>query len=813
MNQVIREKFVSVVGNTVVDETQCQVSNVQGLSLLGNKSLRVTDHPAFYLYDGGGFLENELALELTKDIPTHVSVYCKWVKATTLTEQLLNSSGSEDTEKHLEIVIFIRFTPEKTAKALLLHQHKALDNPFLSKIWHWAASISRTQHAELFVPVGLSYCWQQHSQHSRNVQPTTQVETDTNKAAYLWVKLGRIGVDFSDVVDVFATAEWSLSTVKVEAYGDSQLTIEGSHVIQGDQEKLSGGNSGGKNADKSVAKSGNKNTVFIVDLVSAQKRDEFLHAVLALAGGGFKSAAEASQAAKKAPRGLDIDVEGPRFGGVERFQAEILTEGFNIQLNGQTIVHFDFKHDDFRISGTVERLMMFTPEVGPLSISFGVGERARVEALLATPAVIKAAEKTVREGPYPVLIAPGHRVDEKLHSVNLKVALIRVDTHFLSIHSTKSHSTEGDQSFSLKQIQSIKPVFQDHSRLELSVKAKDNTAFSLFSTVPILESLHVQIRQHVLASSSEEHLALYLKSSLGLEEGYFLDAIFGPCYHLHGSLISNQWLSSGAANLDTLLTIDMNSEAAMNEDALQKAWILAKGLEALRLHFDRVIHRLPITVRVSEAQLLEPSSAMNHAQLKKQEIQLRQIFMANLGRIQSEITQLSMMAARMSDYDPGNVKEDYGASAMALGASMLINPVFLIGAAQNAWQQHSSGELKRESMTEQAQHLMERLCTGWNQFVHELIPMVSYSLIEALYPHRLKSIAQLGLRVSEQKVVDIKQQHYLNVCGRLARLDVRRHYPVVPLASYTTTPLTRAALVEHIKRRREKLGQEHLPIF
>jgi hypothetical protein len=146
---------------------------------------------------------------------------------------------------------------------------------------------------------------------------------------------------------------------------------------------------------------------------------------------------------------------------------------------------------------------------------------------------------------------------------------------------------------------------------------------------------------------------------------------------------------------------------------------------------------------------------------------------------------------------------------LSLGVGAFINPAFLIGAAGQAYSQHSAGEKQRAQMTDQAQRSLRALALRWNGVVAELLPMLSYSLTEALFPHRVATARELAASLAAGDEA-ARATGLRRVARRLARLDVRRRYPVVPLDAApdagAAAPLTRGDLVAHIKRAREPLG-------
>lgn len=777
MDAETRKKFASIKGKVLVDSSELIVSG-QGVSVLGAKSLLITDHPAAYFHDSGGLMiqENQQSLEST--FQKRAAIHFKRLS---------------ETENQIEIRIFLELNKAQVAEARTNPKNEKRAAALPKLLWDFGRAVARTRDAELFIPVTLPFDW---------LVGTTTLDTGQQESdgVYLYAKDRTIRAHLCRAAASGATAVWSFETVTLRAEDEADLRIEGETSWRG------------RPVDKAV-------TGVRVAFPDREERDEFLAAAIALVTGTAKTGEEASREAQKAIQRLNIDkaqpnaggilrciidVEGPRFGGTRRLEATLFDKRMECRLNGDSVMRIDYDNPALRVSATPEHLVMYERDLGAIGIRLGDVEDTWVAELLSKEGVIAAAKRAVQGGPYPVL-SPQDSSAGDSSCKDFRAAVATVEERALSIVST-----DGDRRIPIDHVKMLKPDFSRDVRLEIGFR-KTDTPMRISASVPILEALQTEIRAKSLASAPVDRLPAYLKAATSLEEEYFLDVIFGPCLHLHAALLSEEWNARGIADLEGRIDFaDLETDAAQVE-ADRLATLFAGGIAELQRHFDRVAQLLPAFVRHSDEQLLLGATP---EWLKQQESELRRILGTTLARASMEVGALATQAGRISDIDPDRVKESFGTTALAIGAGVMINPIFLVGAAQQAFQQHSTTEQRRADLSGQALGILRQLADRWNSFVHELIPMLSYSLTEGLYPHRVMTAARLGSAMTNEKFDDdARQVGFRRVAQRLARLDVRRRYPAaslpLPGGRDGRGPLTRGELVDRLRSGRDMLATDY----
>jgi hypothetical protein len=436
-----------------------------------------------------------------------------------------------------------------------------------------------------------------------------------------------------------------------------------------------------------------------------------------------------------------------------------------------TLTRFDLTDSRLRMAGSAQRFVIFDPEHGPVVVesdseAFG----ARVAA---HPGVRTAAERTLAGGPYPAELADRGPVACAVAAGTLRVKGPGAD---LRVPLARIHSVE---------------CVADEARASLRVVAPDGDV-TVIGQLELVRALHTDIAAGNYATEDPRHLPDMLRAAAGLEDDYFLYTIFGPFYELHAALLGDATAGGLAARVEL---------PADDEGRLRTAAALSEGLDELRRHLDQVSSVLPAFIRHRDGLLLAPvtEGRPEPEWLKTQEARLRAAF-APAQRAAAETGALSAQVQRLMDLDPSALpKANYAGAAVALGAALL-NPVFLVSGATQAFNQYNQRAQRSALMSTQAASGWASALDRWNTLVSSTLPVLGYVLTENLFGPRWEAARRLAEELGRAAPA-ARGPAMGGVARRLAHLDVMRRYPAT-----SGIRLTRGEITHHLRVARDSVS-------
>jgi hypothetical protein len=471
----------------------------------------------------------------------------------------------------------------------------------------------------------------------------------------------------------------------------------------------------------------------------------------------------------KAPRGhmitAAVGLTGMDLDGDEA-ECVLGVDALDLQTRRQqrSLAHFDLTDRNLRVAGSVERFVIVDPAGDPLGIISGseqLGAR-----LLQHPALQAAAARTLAEGPFPVETADGKPVVATAQADALRITGRKVDTRL-------AYDVIGE----------LAPDVRG-PRTALRIGAGEH-GVTVEGQTELVQALHTRIKAAAVATATAPQVPDLLRAGLGLEEDYLLAAVFGPVYELHAALLGDP----DPAGL-TRPAVPPTTEA----DESRMTTVLTTGLTALRQHLDHVTHVLAPFLRSRDAELVAFVSATEPEWLKLSEARLRTALLP-VQRVSGEVGQLLAMAGRLPTEGDAPGRADYTAALTMGAAAALINPVFAVAGLTQAVSQRAAGSRRRSEVSTQTQRTWQALLAGWTVLVDELVPTVSYTMTENVWPVRYELTRQLGHALSGAGEPALRR-----LAQRLAVLDVSRRYPAVP-----TVGISRGAVADHIRGLRERI--------
>ncbi|SQD98002.1 conserved hypothetical protein [Parafrankia sp. Ea1.12] len=549
-------------------------------------------------------------------------------------------------------------------------------------------------------------------------EATPAVAAPRELTAYVVVRGGRLELRARGR----ALLDWPLNRIGVGPGGPSVAVVSGGAVLDGR---------------------------FLTGVVLHLVTPQVLHAFLTAAGTGTVRA-DASDApaaigtsAPVSARGLAGDAEVTRVDCVLDDTALELQEHHSARV----VARFDLFDSRLRVAGSAERFVVVDPEHGPVTVQSESAVFGR--RLLEHPALRAAAERTLADGPYPAELADGRPV---VCAVGPDALRVRGPGLELRLPFTALRAVEGTS---------------QEQRAGLRVATGD-AEVSIVGQLELVRAVHTDIVAGRHATAGPRAVPDMLRAAVGLEEDYFLYTIFGPFYELHAVLLGD----GTAAELGRAVPQPTDDEARARTAAT-----LAEGLVELQRHLDQVGSVLPAFVRHRDALLLEPvTGGAEPAWLKAQEGRLRAA-LTPVQRAAAETAQLAAQATRLLDLDPAALpRPNYTGTAVSLGVAALLNPVFLVSGATQAYSRYTQGEKQTAQLGAQSARGWATLLDRWNVLVSTTLPVLGYVLTENLFAPRWETARRMTSELRGAPV-HTREAVLRAVAYRLARLDVLRRYP------------------------------------
>jgi hypothetical protein len=723
-----------VRGQVVFDSGWSPVMELgsSGFSMVGSRSLLLTDHPAVYVHDTGGFGSAFVtALEPAADPGATFEL----TEASTRLVADVQLPGG----RSLRVATAPVLSPEVLGRLTNLRGRLLPDAAAASFVSPCAVSV--TPRYEETEPDG--------ADPPAVVTPGPAGPGATETTAYVVVKAGRLELRSRGKVVV----DWPANRVTAAPTGPASVEVRGGAVLEG--RFLTGA---------------------VLHLITPQVREAFL-AVVAAAGSGSGPAgtepAAVGTSAAVSVRGLGDGT------GVLRVDC-VLGESV-LELQGQdsaaVLASFDLTDPQLRVAGSAERFVVFHPGPGPVTVQSDSEVFGR--RLHAHPALQAAAERTLAHGPFPAELTDGKPVACAVTPDALRVKGPGVD---LTMPFPAIRTVEGEAA-------------APRARLRV---ATDRVEIGIVGQLELVQAVHTEVVAGNHATAPPQQLPDQLRAAVGLEEDYFLYTIFGPFYELHAALLGDV----GGDGLGAAV-----KPPDSDEQRAGTAVVLTEGLAELQRHLDQIGVVLPAFVRHRDAELLEPVTGREPAWLKAQEGQLR-LALAPVQRVAAETAGLAAQVSRLIDLDPASLpRPSYTGAAVTLGAAALLNPVFAIAGATQAYRQYSQGQERKAQLTAQSTRAWTVALDRWNTLVGTSIPLLGYLVTENVFGLRWEAARQIS-----QELRDIPAQHReaakRGVARRLARLDVLRRYP-----AGAGLRLRRGEIADHLKTARDAVPTPRLVNF
>ncbi|WP_066061327.1 hypothetical protein [Frankia sp. EI5c] len=580
-------------------------------------------------------------------------------------------------------------------------------------------------------------------------------------AAYVVVRGGRLELRSRGRTLV----DWPRNRIELSAAGPTAARLRGGAVLDGR---------------------------FITGAILHLVTPQVLHAFLTAAGTGPTPAPAPGQDADPATRPAAVGTSAPVSargvaGEPEVARLDCVLDDVNLELqevhSSRVVARFDLTDSRLRVAGSAERFVIFDPDQGPVTVqseSVVFGRR-----LHEHPAVRAAAELTLAAGPYPAELADGRPVACAVASDGMRVRGPGVDLllPFTEIHEIAGTSAAGTPAV---------------PRAQLRVAAVSGEV-TITGQLELVRAVHTDLVAGRNALADPRGVPDMLRAAAGLEEDYFLYTIFGPFYELHAVLLGD----GSAADLGSRVPLPTD-----DDERARAAATLAEGLVELQRHLDQVGSVLPAFVRHRDARLLEPlTGGREPAWLKAQESRLRAA-LAPAQRAAAETGQLAAQVSRLLDLDPAALpRPDYTSAAVSLGVAALLNPVFLVSGASQVYSRYTQGEKRTAAVGAQSARGWATVIDRWNTLVTSTLPVLGYVLTENLFASRWETARQLTLQLRGAPA-DSREAVLREVARRLARLDVLRRYP-----ANSGIRVGRGAIADHLRAARDAVSTPRFADF
>jgi hypothetical protein len=438
---------------------------------------------------------------------------------------------------------------------------------------------------------------------------------------------------------------------------------------------------------------------------------------------------------------------------------------------GRTLGRFAFSDPALRVAGTAKQFILCCDTAGPIVVSGGVN-RFR-ENLVQNDAVRAAARNTLAKGPWPVF-RDGNPV------------VCHVDEQAITIAGA-----EGRQQLEIPDIADL----QRESSGDRELLAT-GPAVRVAGEREVLQALFGAIATQCCRRQFVQRPRELLGAIVALERDYFIYSLFGPLYEVHAILDPHE------GQLFNPQPIGLPRET---EARLALANVMAKSLEPLRNHLDKLCYLLPSLLVKGDAGIGGSQQPMPRW-LKDQERSYRGVLLG-VQPVIAEIRMIRELLLRVRGVEERLGRSaDYGGATLSAALGAVVNPLFLLSAAQQVFAASRQSDSQKESQAESAEQAIERAVHQWNYLVLELLPSLWHHLLEGLFPVRL----QFYDRVRRELEDSAEDQSGLlgRLSARLAVLATYLHFPEGPASK-----ATRAEMAAGARRLQEQLTYTGLQAF
>jgi hypothetical protein len=445
---------------------------------------------------------------------------------------------------------------------------------------------------------------------------------------------------------------------------------------------------------------------------------------------------------------------------------------------GQALCRFCFAAPAVGVAGTTECFIIASDVAGPVVVSGGAEHfRAR---LVEHEAVRAAARRTLASGPF-LAFAAGDPVSCRAGEQALEVlgAGISHAIPYSEVRGVQRDKADGKEAVRVLTTASGPP---------LQLTGEQN----------VLGALSTAVQARLIAREYADRADEVIGAILGLERDYFIYTLFGPLYELHAAFQG----PGGQAPLDGELAVP-----ATLEEALALANLMVQGLGPIRNHLDKVCYYLPSLLVKCDAELCRVAGGPLPVWLKLHERGYR-VALAGAQPVLSEARLLREFLLRVRGVE-GRLKRggDYSGAALSLVLGAALNPALLVGAAQQALGVSRQASRLQEEQSESVAELVERVVGQWNYLVRELVPALWHHVVDAIFPLRAQLYQRLTRQLAEAPAAE-RDALRAGLDRRLATLTTFLHYPEAE-----TSRLTRGEVAAAARRLRDRLSYEGLHAF
>lgn len=699
-----------------------------GLSIVGTKTLLITDLPALYLHDTGGILGDEQIYTLKNPTATSASMVCADQSSTLKGKIAFNKETNADFElsdgiDKLSPHSWLRSTSGDTDARFCSRFPLSIQCKFTESNEQIQAWIDGRTDAPLDASVKCDSAGDDHFVEALSEHLTlSELYADVLVTATR-LRLDRKGTTLADI---------PLSHIKRERKGERAV-------------KLSCG----------VMVSDHRVSRITIWFCTKAETSAFLKAIesasvsapsKARSANDTNALADLVQVRGRVCEGRAVDEQ------VDAFLDDDSLE-LRSSASGKPLCRFDLTDSGLRIAGSNQAFVILSRTIGPLAVT---SRSAQFGArLYRNERITAAARRTLENGPFPLLLSNDEPVAIELTPQVLAVVGAQVDFR-LAVDSIQGvlHGREGET-----------------QTLTLRTNKDDLTMHGQCS---VLQALGTAVQTQIVHRRRGHDVDTLAKAVLGLEGRYFAYAIFGPILELHAILAKQ----CGSQASEPLALPDDD------EKMLTLASSLAQGVERIRRHLDGAVYYLPSFIVDCDTKLVGAADARPPRWLKEQEARYRNA-VSPLRQLTSEVTSIHERLNRIAVIGaarPGS--GDLGSIAISLVGGSLINPFLFVSGAQQAygmWTRDARNETESKEMTTA---VASRAVAQWNYLVHQLLPGLSHFVSEGLFPPRRQVAAQLSAlcKGAHERTASLLSER---IAHRLAKLETYLRYPEDEAFSHT----------------------------
>jgi hypothetical protein len=335
-------------GQVVFESALCPLTerDTSGFSVVGSRNLRVTDHPAVYVHDTGGFGSPFVAaLDPAADPGVHLEL----------------------TDRSTRLSVEIAFPGGRTFRAVTTNP---LPPEALTRLTYLGGRLLPDAATVEFVSPCAVSVTPLYEQPPGPADPAA-LPPATELTAYVVVTGGRLELRTrGGDVSVY----WPVNRVAVTPTGAASVDIRGGALMSGQ---------------------------FLTGAVLHLATPQVLKSFLAVAGSAPPDPAAVGTSAPVTVHGLAETTE------VDCVLGESVLE-LQAQETSEVLARFELADPRLRVAGSAERFVVFNPDHGPVTVQSG--SEAFGRRLQEHPGVRAAAERTLATGPYPAELADGRPV-------------------------------------------------------------------------------------------------------------------------------------------------------------------------------------------------------------------------------------------------------------------------------------------------------------------------------------------------------------------------------------------------------------------